>query len=279
MYCKHCGQELEENVVFCHNCGKAVNDLNETTFGTTSLSFRFEGKNFFYAILFFTLSTVFTFLSGMFSGSVNIPILQIFVIISFWKLNNCAKNGAPITQYVSPLKTLCIVVKIQRILIWIIVGVFSVVGILMLVIGASANAELIDSFVEGINEGMIKIEGIDALLGGAMTLLLQNIGLFLIIFGAIFFVVAAVCLVFNLTMYKSYYKCVESFEQSARVGIFKTEKQDSVRKWLVFNLVCSCISALGQINVSGTASLVSVGAVAFEICYLIFFIRFLKEEI
>ncbi len=278
MYCKHCGQELEENVVFCHNCGKAVNDLNETTFGTTALGFKFESKNFFYAILFFTLAASGTFLSGLLSGNVSIPILEIFAIISFWKLHNSAKSASPLAEYVSPLKTLRILVTVYRVLLWIVVGVFSVVGILMMLIGVSANAELIDSFVEGVNEGLIEFEGFDMLLGGGIAFLMQNIGLFLIIFGAIFFVVAVVCLVFNLTMYRSYLKCAESFEQSARTGICKIEKQDTVKKWLVFNLVCSCISAFGQLNVSGGVALMSTAAVAFEICYLVFFIRFLKAE-
>lgn len=282
MYCKYCGQLLEDNALFCHACGKQINDTvaDAAVSDTEPVPFggKFGDKSFFYATLFFTIAASLSFLANIISGSVNIPILEIFAIISFWSLHNSARLGNPLVCFVSPLKTLRIIVTINRVLLWIVVGVFSVVGFLMTAVGASANQELADAFVEGFNQGAIEMGGLEGIFGSTVELLFQNIGLFLIIFGGIFIFVAVIALIFNLTMYKSFYKCALSFEEAAKYGEYNIEKQDSVRKWLTFNLVFACISIVGQLNVSGAAQLLSVAALAFEVCYLVFFIKFLKSE-
>ncbi len=282
MYCKHCGQLLEDNALFCHACGKPVNETGaeQVYTDTEPLPFggKFSDKSFFYATLFFTVAASLAFLSNVVMGSVTIPILEIFAIISFWSLHNSARLSDPLVRFVSPLKTLRVIVTINRVVLWIVIGVFSVVGLLMTVVGATANPELINSFVDVSDSASLDLGGFEELFSAAADLIITNLGLFLIVFGAMFIFVAVISLIFNLTMYKSFYKCALSFEEAAKYGEYNIEKQDSVRKWLVVNLVFACISIVGQLNVSGIAQLLSVAALAFEICYLVFFIKFLKAE-
>ncbi len=282
MYCKYCGQLLEDNALFCHSCGKQVSDTaaDAAVIDTEPVAFggKFGNKPFFYATLFFTIAVSLAFLANAITGNVTVPIIEIFAIISFWRIYYHAKNINPLVCFVSPLKTLRVLVTVQRVLLWIVIGVFAVVGLLMMAIGASANGELADAFVEGFNEGAVELYGFGELFGSVADLLLANIGLFLIVFGAIFVFAAAFVLVLNLTMYKSFLKCAMSYEEAAKYGEYNIEKQDAARKWLIASLVFASISIVGQLNVSGVAQLLSVAALAFEICYLVFFIKFLKAE-
>ena len=282
MYCKYCGQLLEDNALFCHSCGKQVSDTaaENVILDTEPVAFggKFADKNFFMATLFFTISIAAAFLSSIMMGEINVPILQIFAVVSFWRLHNLSKQGETLVSFASPLKTIRVVVKVERIVLWVITGVFSVVGILMVMAGATANQEFINSLVEITDSLTTELGGLEQLAGITAEFIIANIGLFLIVFGGIFFFAAIVCLVFNLTMYKSFYKCAASYEEVAKSGVYAIEKQSSVRKWLIFSCVCSCISLLGVLDTSNFTALLTLLATVAEICYLVFFIKLLKEE-
>ena len=156
MYCKHCGQLLEENVQFCHNCGRSINENDEPMYPETEpLAFggKLNDKNFYYTTLFYTIAVAASFLASLFSGSITFPILQILVIISLWKINKSARIGDPLVCFVSPLKTIRIVVKIYRIILWIFVGVFSVFGVLVTLVGIYADGGLASSFENTLDIG------------------------------------------------------------------------------------------------------------------------------
>ena len=269
MFCKFCGCEIAEGAAFCTGCGKELswsenytaqvteNPINEKFVGM------FSSGKFNAATILYTVFTALSFLATALTGSFTIPILNIFIIIALFKLKEASKNEGNLDGFVSGFKTLRVITVIQRVLYWILVGVFGVVGVLMIVIGASLDEELMASFVEGFNSGMELTlpQGFEEL----STLLLENVHIFLIAFGVVFVIVAIVLLVFNLTMQTTFVKCAKQFEETAKSGENVITKAASARGWLIFTAIISILGLIGAIP----SNIAEVLALASSICSII----------
>ncbi len=285
MFCKFCGCEIEEGALFCTSCGKSL-QWTEGYSDTVAVSpieeefiSKFSSKNFGIATVLFTVATVLSFLASAVSGNITIPIFNIFAIIAFWQLKNKAENQSPLASFASSFKILRIINAIQRVFMWIGVGVFGFVGLLMVAIGASFDEEFAAAFIEGFEQGTIDIDlaGFEDVFGA----IIDNIFVFIIFFGAIFVVAAVVLAVFAATMYSSFVKCAKQYEDTANSGINVITKQKSARGWLITMAVFSIISAVGTLGSISSLSMEGVLTLAGEICnivFLFFMINILKED-
>lgn len=288
MFCKFCGCEIEDGALFCTSCGKSL----EWTAGYTDTAAvspveeefinKFSSKNFSIATVLFTVTAALSLLVGIMSSSVNIItlVLNIFAIIAFWKLKSTAEKKSPLENFGSPLKILRVLTVIQRVVMWIFVGLFGVLGLLMVVIGASFDNELAAAFIEGFEQGTLDVDlaGFEELFG----VIADNAFLFIIILGAVFVVIAVVMAVFAATMYATFVKCAKQYEDTAKSGINVITKQRSARGWLIFTAVCSIISALGtlsEISLLGTSGILTLAGEVCNIAFLFCIINILKEDI
>lgn len=285
MFCKFCGCEIEEGALFCTSCGKSL-QWTESYTDTVAVSpmeqefvNKFSSKNFSIATVLFTVATALSFLAGAMSGNISIPIFNIFAIIAFWQLKNKAENQSPLVSFAAPLKILRILNVIQRIFMWIGVGVFGVVGLLMVAIGASFDDEFAAAFIEGFEQGTVDVDlaGFEELFG----VIADNIFIFIIVIGAIFVVAAIVMAVFAATMYSTFVKCAKQYEDTANSGVNVITKQKSARAWIITMAVFAAISALGTLGSISLLSTAGVLTMAGEICNVVFlclFANILKED-
>ncbi len=269
MFCVHCGKEIEENSSFCSYCGGSQmpnTAENEAENGVLTL-FRsvFGSKNFRLATIFYLVSVCASTLATIIGGELSLlnVAMYVFILISFFKLNKSATDNSPLIAFASPLKTLRIIVKIYRVVLWVLVGVFAVCGALISFVGIIAGAGIGEIIEEALNEANL------SLYGGALSTLG---GIAVTVMGIIFIVVAVIVALMNIFMLGSYYKTVSSAELSARTGCYQLEAVDATRSWLIFTVVCQCISALTvilEINASIILGLVSTGfSIAFAVLML-----------
>ncbi len=285
MFCKFCGCEIEDGALFCTSCGKSL-DWTESYTDTVAVSpveqefaNKFSSKNFTVATVLYMVSSILTFVAGALSGNVSIPILNIFVIVAFWQLKNKAETQSPLASFASPLKILRIINVILRVFMWIGVGVFGVVGLLMVAIGASFNDEFAAAFIERFEQGMIDVDlaGFEELFG----VIADNIFIFIIVIGAVFVVAAVVMAVFTATMYTTFVKCAKQYEDTANSGVNVITKQNSARAWIIVTAVFTIISAivtLGSITTLGTAGILTLAGEVCNIVFLFLFADILKED-
>ena len=263
MFCKFCGCEIAEGATFCTGCGKELSWAENYTAQVTENPIKekfvgmFSSGKFNAATILYTVFTALSFLATALTGSVTIPILNIFIIIALFKLKEASKNEGNLDGFVSGFKTLRVITVIQRVLYWILVGVFGVVGVLMIVIGASLDEELMASFVEGFNGGIegANIAGFEDL----TSMFAENAYFAIIVIGIIFVFVAIIVMVFALTMQTTFVKCAKQFEETAKSGENVITKAASARGWLIFTAIISILGLIGAIpsNIAGVLSLAS----------------------
>lgn len=90
MFCRHCGNELDNNVIVCTRCGKQVQDVKYTSSTANSLNFdgfgdRTKPKNRMMAILLCCLG--FFFVGGMhkiYEGKIGLGIVYVLTGGLFW---------------------------------------------------------------------------------------------------------------------------------------------------------------------------------------------------
>lgn len=283
MFCRFCGCEIEEGALFCTGCGKslewtaAYEAVTAEDTVKAKLIDTFSTKRFSAATILFTIATALSFLATLIAGNITVPIIEIFAIIAFWQLKNAAQSKSPIRTFVGPFKTLRILTVIQRVVLWVIVGVFSVVGLLMVLFGTSFDNEIAASFIEGFGQGLsdFSVSGFEEIIGYTA----ENIFLFMIILGAIFVIIAAIVAVFAATMYGSLVKCAKQYENTAATGVNVVTRQKAARGWLIVMVIFAIISA--TVTVTSLIDVTSILALAGEVCNIIFLflmIGVLKED-
>lgn len=281
MFCKFCGCEIESGATFCTGCGKELSWAENYTVQMTEnpIKEKFVGMfslgKFNTAAILYTVFTVLSFLSTLLTGSFTIPILNIFIIIALFKLKSSGKNEGDLEGFVSGFKTLRIITVIQRVIYWVLVGIFGAVGVLMIGIGASLDEELTASFVEGFSGGMELTlpEGFEEI----SALLLDNVHIFLIAFGVTFVIIAIVLMIFNLTMQTTFVKCANQFEQTARTGENVITKARSARGWLIFLAIVNILGLIGTIP-TNIAEVLAFASSVCSIIALFIFADMLKED-
>ena len=269
MFCKFCGCEIAEGAAFCTGCGKELswsenytaqvteNPINEKFVGM------FSSGKFNAATILYTVFTALSFLATALTGSFTIPILNIFIIIALFKLKEASKNEGNLDGFVSGFKTLRVITVIQRVIYWISVGFFGLVGVLLIAGASILNEEFAADFAKAITGSMELTlpQGFEEL----STLLLENVHIFLIAFGVVFVIVAIVLLVFNLTMQTTFVKCAKQFEETAKSGENVITKAASARGWLIFTAIISILGLIGAIP----SNIAEVLALASSICSII----------
>lgn len=281
MFCKFCGCEIAEGAAFCTGCGKELSWAENYTAQMTENPIKekfvgmFSSGKFNAATILYTVFTALSFLATALIGSVTIPILNIFIIIALFKLKSAGKNEGDLDGFVSGFKTLRIITVIQRVIYWVLVGIFGVVGVLMIVIGASLDEELMASFVQGFNGGIegANIAGFEDL----TSMFAENAHFAIIVIGIIFVFVAIILMVFALTMQTTFVKCAKQFEETAKSGENVITKAASARGWLIFTAIISILGLIGAIP-SNIAEVLSLASSICSIIALFIFADMLKAD-
>ena len=271
MFCIHCGKEIEDGATFCSFCGGEQTVVNSTSTEENTVSSLlgsvFSDTKFHLAALFFLVSTCASALANIVAGSVPLPILEIFIIISLFKLDKLGKQQAPLIAFASPLKTIRIIVNIYRIVLWVMVGIFGVCGIILCASGSFIGIGVADIFESVLNEYNFSLYAEE----------LSELGGFLITgLGIILIVAAVACALFNVFMYGSFYKTAKSIEWTAGTGNYMVEKVESTSKWLKFSIVMSAISAFFT-GFSGAQNILTVVSLGFNIAFLVIALELLKK--
>ncbi len=271
MFCVHCGKEIENGATFCSYCGGSQEVKTEKATEENGVLSRFQAlfsdNKFHLATLFFLVSTVAAALSTIASGEVPLPVLEIFIIISLFKLGNLAKSGAPLISFASPLKTIKIIVNIYSVILWVLVGIFGVCGIILAVAGSAIGVGAAEIFESVVSDFDISFFG---------EFLSESGGIIFTVIGIIFIVAAVICALLNVFMYGSFYKTAKSAEWTAGSGTFVLEKVESTYKWLVFTAVMSGISALFT-GVSNVANLLNFVSGGFNVAFIVMILLLLKN--
>ncbi len=272
MFCIHCGKEIENGTAFCSYCGgEQIVNSNSTANGNDVLSLfhlNFGSNNFHLATVFYLVSVCAAALSNIAAGSMPLPILEIFIIISLFKLNNLGKQNAPLLAFASPLKTLRVIVNIYMVVLWVLIGIFGVCGIILCASGSFIGVGVAEVFEKALSEYNFSLYAEE---------LSELGGLIFAVLGIIFIIVAVVCALFNVFMYGSFYKTAKSTEWTAGTGRFLIEKVDSTYKWLVFMVVMSCISATFTLFSSGAVGILTTVSTGFSVAFLILVLGILKN--
>lgn len=257
MFCVHCGKNLVNNASFCSYCGASQAPEAKQTNGENSVATLFQSffgsTNFLVATVFFLVFVCASALSNITSGVLPIGIFHVLVTIAFFKLQGLAKKGAPLFAFVAPLKMLRIIIKIYRIVLWVLVGVVAVCGAIISFVGVIAGAGLGEIIEEALHEADIYLyDGAISHLGGIALLFI----------GIIFVFLAAIIAIINAFAFGAFYKTVSSAEFSAQTGKYQIDALGSTRGWLIFTIVCQCISSIAffaDINASTILGLISTG--------------------
>lgn len=274
MFCVRCGKEIEENTAFCSYCGASLSSEAPAPTeenGVATLFHSILGKNQFrLAAIFYLISVCASVLATIIGGE--FPVLNIvmyvFILISLFKLNNLAVSSAPLIAFASPLKTLRIIVKIYRIVLWVVVGIFAVCGLLIAFVGAIAGVGIGEIIEEALNEANLSLyDGVISSLGGIA----------LVFMGTIFIVLAIIVALLNVFSFGSYYKTVSSAELTAGTGTYKIEALGATRGWLIFTVVCQCISALSIFIDIGPTTLLGLVSTGFNIAFTCLLINCIDE--
>lgn len=277
MYCSYCGKQVSDTAAFCPNCGKSlkaevsapvfspeqtkVNSLFHSVFGT---------DKFRLAAIFFTVATAVDAISTLIGGKFPFPVLRIFVIISLFKLNSLANAQSPFNTFASPLKTLRIIINIERIVMWVVVGLLGICGLIFLFLGSAVGST-------GIAEEFFNLDSTYSFAADA-----ELAGIIWAVLAIFIIIIAVICALLNVFMYGSFYKCAKSTEWTAGTGKYMIKKLSSTYGWLIFMIVIdSLVAFTGFISlVSGTsvfASLLSLTAVGFNIAALAIFANTVSE--
>lgn len=272
MFCIHCGKEIENGTAFCSFCGgaQATASPEVTTEETGVLALFhsvFGDTKFHLATLFFLVATCASALAGIVVGSVTIPILQIFIIISLFKLDKLGKEGAPLLAFAAPLKTIRIIMNVYRIFLWIFVALFGIFGVIFCASGpllGSAFVEVFDTLITDFNIPYLA------------EFITDYSGIIFLIFGIMFIVVAVICALFNVFMYGAFYKTAKSTEWTAGTGNYIVEKIDATSGWLKFSVVMSAISMVFT-GFSTAQSVLTVVSLGFNIAFLVIALELLKK--
>ncbi len=271
MFCVHCGKEIEDNTLFCTYCGGEQGAVNSTNVEENSVASQFysvfSDTKFHLATLFFLVSTCASALATIVTGSMPLPVLEIFIIISLFKLEKLAKQGAPLLSFASPLKTIRIIMDIYRVVLWVLVGIFGVCGIILCASGSFIGIGVADIFESILNEYNFSLYAEE----------LSELGGFLITgLGIILIVAAVACALFNIFMYGSFYKTAKSTEWTAGTGNYMIEKLETTSKWLIFSIVMSAISALFT-GFSGVQKILTVVSIGFNIAFIVLVLELIKK--
>ncbi len=264
MFCVHCGKEIEDGAAFCSYCGENQTvgsaEANEENQIASLFHSLFGNDNFRLATVFYIIYAVASVLSGLVSDTFaagNI-VLHIFVLIALFKLNNLARNGAPLIAFTSPLKTLRIILNVYRIILWVGVGIFAVCALLTILVGGIAGSEFGQIFEESLNEANIYLsDGAISSLGGIT----------MFIFGILFMILAVALALVNVFMFGSYYKSVRSAEWTAGTGNYNIESLSATYSWLIVTIVFSSISALSVLTDINLASVLELISTVFNIAF------------
>lgn len=270
MFCVHCGKEINENALFCTFCGEPTGNETETTQNTNQLTAFlsvFSGNNFRLATLFFLVSVVASAAGTLFSGELPLPILEIFLIISFFKLKSLSPESAPHLAFASPLKTIRIIVNIQRIIIYVLSVIFIVCGLLLVFSGGVLGLGLGEIFEDFLNET-------DMRWFGAATSVAS--GIIFSVIGIIFIVLSVILALFGIFMYNSFYKTAKSAEWTAGTGSLNLESLDSTKKWIIVLMVFEIFSLLSLIG-GGTAAIFNLVSVGFSIAFMYKLLKCIDE--
>ena len=270
MFCVHCGKEIPENAASCSFCGrKQVPDTQapaEENGVATIFHSVFGSNNFHLAVVFFLVYACASTLLTLASGELPLPIIDIFIILSFFKLHKLGKDSAPLFSFTSPLKTLRIIVKIYRVLLWILVGVLAVCGVIVAIAGAVSDADFTEEIM---NESNISLYG---------DIFLKHGGISVAFIGIIFILVAIVIAVLNVFTFGSFYKSVKSVEWTAGTGKYQIRNLGSTYGWLIFVLVCTSVSTLDVIDSAANAeTILSLIATGFHFAFTILILNCIKQ--
>lgn len=263
MFCKQCGKEIADNSLFCTFCGaEQCADSVATENGAISIFHSlFSSNNFHLLTLFYLVSVCATAIANLAAGVVRLPILEAFVIFAFFKLQKLAKENQPLEAFASPLKTLRIIVDINRVFAWIMVAIFIICGVVMIV----ADGTFYSIFADLIGD-----------LGSEeASLAFSSIGTAVIaVCGAIFIFGGVIGALLTIFMYGSFRKTAKSAELSAKTGDIYISSVSATRKWLVVFMVLNAISFASN-STPSTIGIFSFIATCFNLVFLFLLFKLL----
>ncbi len=272
MFCVHCGKEIEENAAFCSNCGtkqaSTVYEPQETK-GATVFHSVFGSNTFHIATVFFLVYVCASALANIVNGILPFSIFHIFITIALFRLHSLAKKDAPLFAFASPLKTLRVVIKIYRVLLWIAVGFLAFAGVIITLLGIFSSVSSAEILEELLNESNI------AIFGGAF-LTLGGIALYIL--GIIVLSVAVLVAVMNIFCFGAYYKAAKSAEWTAGTGVYQLKGLGATYGWMIFTIVSVCISTLSALTaLDNPANIIGLVANGFFVVFSILMLNCINQ--
>jgi len=278
MYCSNCGFTPPENssASFCPNCGTPLQQgeyqqysYTEDAPGAdsgTSQQYTYGGyepyatrstetpageavKKAAASSLFMALCVTLTV--GAFLPLINggVKLVGILFCIAAWMVFTAATKPAPMP--IGGFRVACAAVKVLRIFSWI-----TIVALI-----AGGTACLIGLSMADINWLMSQLEFEDTALQQWVFDNIDMMGGFMAAFFiGVFYVSAAVILLFNLTFFKQLQIMFRSFYNSVESGVLRLEKVSACYKWLFVIGVLDVISAFNTVTSIGVISALAMAA-------------------
>lgn len=272
MICKRCAKEIPDNSLFCTFCGSEQGEtapLKDEGGASTVFHSVCASNNFHLLTVFYLVSACASFLAGVATGVVAVPIIQIFIIVALFKLEKLAKENADLSAFASPLKTFRVIIKIYQVFSWIGAVLLFVCGVITIIAGILlAGGGVMEYAEEFLSELDIapQLEPLISSLGG----------IFIGVLGIIFIVFGVIIALLNVFMYGSFFKTAESAELSAKTGDIYFASLSQTRTWLIVSAVLSGVSALSSLGTGIEGVLGFVGA-GFQIACVVFAVKTLDN--
>lgn len=186
---------------------------------------------------FFALCVVYTVISAIdIVSSSGVDLVSVLVVVFMWILRDSAFKQKPPTDIVKSFKVLNVVTTVCYVLVWVAVGLVTLVAFITLVSADFlSSVSLFDDVAYG-----VEAEIIELFLSGASWLV-------------IFMIIIAVLLaLYNVYFIGNCRKCAESFVRSCETGYSMFEKMDTVKKWFktlgIINIAIAAISVIGMFS-------------------------------
>ena len=268
MYCKNCKKEIEDNSSFCSYCGASQEVKRSVDMSDNPLNAHFStvfNSNYFrLATLFYLVYAVASAISTLASGETPLPIADIFILISLFRIKKLAFQNAPVNLYAPSFKIARIVITVLNVLIWIAAVAFAVCGILLTFSGALAGVGIAELIEELLNETNISLFGTSLSVLG---------GIFITVIGIIFIVISIITMLVNIFVIGTFKNVALSAEQTAQTGVYSLRKLEACQKCFLVLGVLKGISALSLISNLSATTLFDLVATIFYIAALIYFSR------
>ena len=185
----------------------------------------------------------------LFSGA--LEVFDILFAIGMWLIFAAAKQEC-LAEKQTGLKMVSGTVKATYIVMWVVTGIFGVVGLLLMFIGP-----VLAPYVELVFQSDFFSRYSDFVYDDLIAYLPAAGIIFLVIFGAVFLLCAIAIALVNVFFYGNLHKFTKSVCVSCETGHFAIQKAKVVKTWCLVLAIISAISTLTSLFDMGWSLLAS----------------------